>query len=590
MELCQIVEEFHRRVQRQESPRTVIVAPPQHGKSTIVSRHYPSWAMGLNPEYAFIGSSYNQDWASGLCGDVQRIMDSEDYHEVFPNSVIPPKGSGLGARRSDYFELVALPGRYKAAGRGASPAGRPANILVIDDMLKGADEAMSETIRESAWQAYAQDLRPRVQKGGGILLMHTRWHLDDPIGRVIERMEKNSMEAWDIHVFPAIAVEDGKDWRKKGEALAPCRYEIKDLMAIKSVLNAAAWAALYDGDPIPLTGNILPRDKWKYYGATGQPAFPDLRQFDVIVGSWDASFKDTTGADYCSGQVWGVRGAEFWLFPQQEAFIFEQMSYMAFKQAIRQQKYKYPYISFLFIEETANGVAVINELQSEIGGINAVNPSGGKIARAWAASADLCAGNCYLPDPSIAPWIGGFVTRCARFPGDIGKSGTDDDIDAWTQMVNQMRLHTHPLIEIWKETYEKRQADEAAAKDAAELARKIASGEVEAVGNPVDLSTPETIAAPGETIPTKVETKPQERGTRENPGMVRELAQAQKVAAAQRGIFGAEKFTNVNKVTTSTLVKPATNPKTPRCPQCGGLMSKYGDVEVCNNCRGKKQG
>jgi predicted phage terminase large subunit-like protein len=580
VELCNIVEEFHRRVQRKESPRTIIVSHPQSGKSQIVSRQYPSWAMGLNPEYCLIGSSYNQDWANGLCGDIQRIMDTEEYHEVFPNSFIPPRGSGLGARRSDYFELVGLGGRYKAAGRGAAPAGRPAHVLIIDDFLKGADEAMSETIREAAWQSYVQDLRPRVQRGGGILMMFTRWHLDDPIGRALDNAAKGG-EKWDVHVFPAIAQEDGKDWRKKGEALAPSRFNETDLAAIKSVLPAAAWAALYEGDPIPLTGNILPRDKWKYYGGPGQPAFPDMRQFDVFVSTWDASFKDTMGSDFCCGQVWGVRGAEFWLLLN--GYIFEQMSYTAFKQAIRQQSYEHPYISFKLIEETANGVAVINELQSELGGITAINPSGGKIARAWAASADLCAGNCYLPDPSIAPWVGAFVTRCSRFPGDLGKSGTDDDIDAWTQMVNHMRLHTHPLIEIWKEQFEKRREAEAKAKE--ELAAFPESSAPETI-----VAVPETVAAPGETVPIKIETKPRESATRENPAIVRELAQAQKVAAARSGIFGAEKFTDVNKVTTSTLVKPATNPKTPRCPQCGGLMSKYGDVEVCNNCRGKKQG
>lgn len=488
-ELAAILQQFHADVIAKKSPRVIIVAPPQHGKSELVSRRYPAWGMGKNPELCFIGASYNQDWADGLCRDVQRIMDAPDYRGLFPSVKIPPKGYGGAQKRvADYFELIECcplcghdawkeikgaalnrpavaecenckgkfkrrshEGRYKGVGRGGSATGRPAHVLIIDDPLKDYAEAMSDTIRESCWEWYRNALRTRMQKGGGILVMLTRWHEDDLIGKLIQQMTSSGeySEDWQVYVFPAMAEQKQTDWRQPGEALCPTRYEVRDLRVMQANMSPAMWAALYQGRPVPLSGNIYEADKWRYY-----KTLPDIRDFDMILGSWDCTFKDTIAADFVAGHVYGISGARRYLLER----VCEQMSYSLTKQAIREQKARWPMMSWILIEDKANGPAVIDELKNEISGIYAVDPAGGKIARAWAASADQASGNCYLPEPGsvmecpdgtrrTASWVVEYVKHFQKFPN----VAHDDDEDAFSQALNFARLHGFGFTKVWKD-------------------------------------------------------------------------------------------------------------------------------------------
>jgi predicted phage terminase large subunit-like protein len=312
---------------------------------------------------------------------------------------------------------------------------------------------MSEATRESVWQWYLQDLYTRLQEGAGVLATVTRWHLDDLIGRLLEAQTNPGADQWEVHAFPALNAE-------QTEALAPSRYSLDELLRIKANLTDVAWSSLYQGSPVTLTGSILTADKWKYYGGPGQPGLPDLRQFDFIVQTWDGSFKDSTGSDFCAGQVWGCRGAERWLLD----YILEKMSYVRFKEAIRQMKYKWPRSSFILIEDKANGTAVMSDLATEISGLTPVEPCGGKIARAWRAASALAGGNCFLPDASIA-WkmnipVMDFVRRCNVFPANINKAGSDDDVDAFTQMVNKMGEYNFGLAK-WIDQKQAEQANSA---------------------------------------------------------------------------------------------------------------------------------
>lgn len=502
----------------------ILVAPPQHGKSEIVSRKFPAWALGKNPDLRIIAGSYSSSWAESLGSDVQRTMDSAEYHAIFPETCIAGNFSNKHAakRVSDYFEVVDRKGFHRAAGRGVGVTGRSADVLLIDDPVKNAEEALSETTRESTWNWYLQDLYTRLQQGAGVLIMATRWHTDDLIGRLIEA-ETQGGDAWDVYIFPALSAT--------GEALAPSRFDADALLRTKAALSSAIWSSLYDGSPTALEGNIFEASKWKYYGGLGQPALPDLKQFDMIVETWDGSFKDSAGSDFCAGQKWGTRGAERWLL----AYVLEKMAYPRFKQAIRQLSYQEPAASYKLIEETANGAAVISELKIEIGGIKAIKPEGGKIARAWAASADQSAGNCFLPDPSIAPWVGGFVARCAAFPGNIDKAGQDDDIDAFTQMVNWCRTHGSGLFDLWRQQ-----------------AEALKKGEPHPEGRP--------------TLTPHVPVTPLD------------LAAAQKEAE--------------DSWTTQLSPKAvlAETKQTPDCPSCHGALARYREgVWVCGGCGAKGQ-
>lgn len=462
-----IIEKFFVDVLAKKSPRVIIVAPPQHGKSEIVSRKFPSWGMGRAPDLHWMGCSYNQTWADDLCRDVQQVMESPEYGEIFsgvPGSHkvgIPPKGAtNLSKKRvADYFELVGHQGRYKAVGRGGGATGRSAHVLIIDDPFKDAAEATSETIRAGAWEWYTQALRTRVQKGGGILIMHTRWHEDDLAGKCIEQARKTDSDFkddWKVYVFPALADEETdwkvNHWRKPNDALCPNRFEYRDLRMLQSTMSPASWAALYQGSPVALAGNIFDATRWQYYSVP-----PDWRDFDLVVGTVDCSFKDTATSDFVSAQVWGFTGARRFLLDR----VCEQMSYPRTKQCIRELKAAWPMMSHILIEDKANGSAVISELQNEISGIFAIDPAGGKIARAWAASGDQASGNCYLPESGVefarpdgtkwtATWTTGFVTLFKKFPN----VANDDDVDATTQVLNWARNNGLGLIGIWKQQAE----------------------------------------------------------------------------------------------------------------------------------------
>lgn len=406
-------------------------------------------------KYHSVFDVFIPDRSRGRRTNAKRV---EDYFEI--ESVLRCQSCGWNQRIEDRkwlaecpscsaqtVELQSFNGRYKAVGRGGGATGRPAHILLIDDPFKDHAEAISDTIREACWQWYTGALRTRMQKGGGILVMATRWHDDDLIGRLIEQTKSTTSEQWEIYRFPARAGEGEDDgyqnkaipleWRKPLDALSPGRFDSPDLAAIFSVISSVQKSALYDGSPTLLKGNILEADKWRYYSA-----MPDLRDFDLIVMSVDCSFKEATGADNVAIQVWGISRVRCYMLD----YFCEQLSYSRTKDEIRTMKAHWPMVSYVLVEDKANGSAVIEELSKEFSGFKAIEPEGGKISRAWGASARLSSGCLYLPTAAstvrrpdgtsyVATWVTGFVNNCKKFPN----VAHDDDVDSFTQMENWAR-------------------------------------------------------------------------------------------------------------------------------------------------------
>ena len=175
-ELCTSLEVFLDKVVRGESPRLIVMAPPRHGKSQIVSRHFPAFALGKYPDMSFIATSYASDLASSMNRDVQRVIDSDEYYELFPGTRLWGKNirtvaDGSYLRNSDIFEIVNHKGVYKSAGVGAGVTGRGGQVLLIDDPIKDDEEAHSEVVREKIWNWYTSTLYSRQAPGAGILLI-----------------------------------------------------------------------------------------------------------------------------------------------------------------------------------------------------------------------------------------------------------------------------------------------------------------------------------------------------------------------------------------------------------------------------------
>jgi predicted phage terminase large subunit-like protein len=409
-------------VEAMRSPRLIITCPPQHGKSELTSRRFPAYALGRNPDLKIIAASYAADRAFDFSNDVQRIIDSRIYHEIFPYTrIVGQYAKAMTAKRSAaLFQVVGHHGRYRAAGILGGITGEPADVLIVDDPVKDFAEAISEATRESVWNWFTATAMPRVQEGGGVIVIMTRWHLDDLAGRLVEKQPG----VWRIVNFPAIAEHDEPPYRLAGEPLSPERYSLEYLVSIRDggATSTYQWEALYQQNPSPIAGGIFKRDDWQFYR--------DLPEsFSETLQSWDCTFKDTRGSDFVVGQVWGISGAGRYLLDQ----VRGQLTFSQTLAAIRQVSAKWPQAHRKLIEDKANGSAVIDTLRSEIPGLIAVNPEGGKEARAHAVSAFVQGHNVYLP--ADASWVPGFIEECAQFPS--GKH--DDQVDAMTQALNYAR-------------------------------------------------------------------------------------------------------------------------------------------------------
>lgn len=299
------------------------------------------------------------------------------------------------------------------------------NCLIIDDPVKDRAEANSATVRQSIWDWYTSTAYTRLSPGGGVIVMATRWHLDDLIGRLIENMENGQGDTFTVINYPAIAEHD-EIHRRKGEALHPERYSLDQLKKIQKTVGSRDWAALYQQHPIPDGGNIFKAEWFKYWTESSLPP-----EFDQIVTSWDMTFKDSKNSDYVVGQVWGKKGANFYLLDQ----VRGQWDFVKTREMFLILAHKWPKALRKLVEDKANGSAIISELQKTVSGIVPVTPKESKEARASAITPFFEAGNVYLPDPKKTPWMGAFEAELLNFPA----GAHDDCVDSLSQCLNYFR-------------------------------------------------------------------------------------------------------------------------------------------------------
>lgn len=428
-DICAALDAFLAAVAEGRSPRLMLCMPPRHGKSELVSRRFPAYAFGRHPDISIIATSYAADLASRMNRDVQRVMDEESYRELFPAVGLSGKNirtvaDGSYLRNSDIFEIVGRKGSYRSAGVGGGITGMGGDILIIDDPFKDRAEADSPTIRRKVWDWYTSTLYTRLSPGGGILLINTRWHMDDLSGRLLEMQRRGEGDAWTVMNFQAVSTGD-EPRRKAGEALHPERYPLEQLMAIKAALGARDWEALYQQRPTPDGGSIFRAEWLRFWYPKDLP-----EKFDQLLLSWDMTFKDRDDADYVVGQVWGRKGADRWLLDQ----VRRRMGFTDTVAAFRALAERWPGAARKLVEDKANGPAVIDALRHTVPGIIPVEPDGSKTARAHAVTALFEAGNVLLPHPDHCPWAADYLAELTAFPA----APHDDQVDATTQALRDM--------------------------------------------------------------------------------------------------------------------------------------------------------
>lgn len=237
--------------------RLIISLPPRHGKSELISRRLPAFLLGIDPDISIIASSYSADLSSRNNRDVQRIIESERYKALFPKTFLNDSNSrtvaGSWLRNSDLFEIVGHKGVYRSAGVGGGITGMGGQWLLIDDPVKNREEADSATYRQVNWDWYTSTFSTRQEADARILIIMTRWHSDDLVGRLLNLAENDpKADQWQVINLPAICTDSegpAYDPRQKGDALWPEKFSIESLEKMKASIGEYQWSALYQQYP-----------------------------------------------------------------------------------------------------------------------------------------------------------------------------------------------------------------------------------------------------------------------------------------------------------------------------------------------------
>lgn len=427
---------------------------PTHN-SELVSRRFPAYALGKHPSLPIIATSYSSDLASSINRDVQRIIDSEEYRDLFPGTSLWGKNirtvaDGSYLRNSDMFEVVNHRGLYKSAGVGAGITGRGGRILLIDDPIADAAQAHSQTVRNAIWEWYTTTLYTRCEPGGGILLIQTRWHEDDLAGRILRNMEKGG-EQWKVLRYPAIAEED-EEYRAKGEPLHPERYSLEMLNKIKTGtedtpgVGSRTWSALYQQRPSAAEGNIFKRENWKWLRAPKRVSEMEKHERDAyfrelgierVIQRWDTALGAKKQADFSACVTLGIAQSRYYVLD-----VWKQQ--IEFPEVRRQVQALYdkwaPYKVIVEGGGSASGKATVQTMKREtrVPVYEAIT-STDKVLRADIVSPNQESGLVYLFEGE--EWTSDFVDQCANFPS----IRHDDDVDAFIGAVEEATSDSGPF-------------------------------------------------------------------------------------------------------------------------------------------------
>lgn len=280
------------KVEKGHIPRLIVTLPPRHGKTELISRRFIPWLLGRGPYRNIIFATYNEPFSQDIGSDCRNIMQSPGFKQVFPKFRF--RMGGLSKEK-----LQAAEGGMAAfVGRGGSITGRGADILIIDDPIKDSEEAQSPTLRAKLWDWFTQVAMTRLMtKFACVVVVHTRWHEDDLIGRITDPTNpcysEEEAAKWKIINLPAIAGADDPLGRKPGEALWPERFDLEFLNAAKQ-LDSRGFSALYQQRPTPDDGDLFRADWFITYEKSQLPS--DLRIYaasDHAIGT-DKTRNDAT--------------------------------------------------------------------------------------------------------------------------------------------------------------------------------------------------------------------------------------------------------------------------------------------------------
>jgi len=399
--------------------RLIINMPPRHTKSEFASYLLPAWFLGKFPGKKVIQCSNTGELAVGFGRKVRNLVDSEVYHDIFPELTLQADSKAAGrwntSKGGDYF----------AIGVGGTVTGKGADVLIIDDPHSEQEAAMAASnpeIYDKVYEWYTSGPRQRLQPGGAIVIVMTRWASRDLTGQVLKSAAQRSGEEWEVIEFPAIL--------PSGSSLWPEFWALDELQALREELPNSKWQAQYQQNPIGNESAIIKRDWWKWWEKDDPP------HCDYILQTWDTAFEKTQRADYSAGTTWGV----FNLHEDHGApniillnTYKKRVEYPDLKKDVLREYNEYEPDGVL-IEKKASGAPLIYELRAMGIPVQEFTPGKGqdKIARLNAVSDIIASGKVWIPRTR---WAEELVDEVASFP-----SGEHDDlVDATTLALMRFR-------------------------------------------------------------------------------------------------------------------------------------------------------
>lgn len=401
----QMIEKIERAINTPNA-KLFIACPPRHSKSYLVSNLLSAYAMSTRRNCHVVVGSYSSELSLELGRRTKILFDSDLYKKIFQDISISHDSSSKTrfhlSNGSSFFSV----------GIGGSLVGKSASILVIDDCYSGLDQARSRLYQETLRTWYQGSFFTRRFPGAPIIIINTTWTEADLPLQLIQQEPGE----WEVLKLPAI--------QDDGSALWPEMFPIKELEKIKRSIGSSMFEALYQQRPTALEGGIIKRNWIKTYVHPPQ-------YLDRVITSWDTSFKETSSGSYVVGQVWGARGADRHLLAQSR----KRMDFPDTIRAIQELSAKYSKSQAHLIEDKANGPAIISALQKHISGIIPIKADTSKEARLSAVAPQFEAGNVYVPDPAMNPWVQEWIDELCTFPN----GAHDDQCDATSQALEYLR-------------------------------------------------------------------------------------------------------------------------------------------------------
>jgi predicted phage terminase large subunit-like protein len=414
----EIMAEAFERVARGELKRLIINMPPRHTKSEFASYLLPAWFLGRFPTKKVIQTSHTAELATDFGRKVRNLVDSEAYKSIFPNVALQSDSKAAGRWNTSHG------GTYFAIGVGGAVTGKGADLLIIDDPHSEQEAILAEVnpeIYDKVHEWYSSGPRQRLQPGGSIVVVMTRWSKRDLTAQVVKSSVQRGGEEWEVIELPAIL--------PSGNPLWPEFWSLAELTALKEELPVHKWMAQYMQAPTGAEGALIKREWWREWEHDKPP------KCDYIIQSWDTAFNKGTRNDYSACITLGIFHPEDEPHPQiilLDAFK-ERMEFPELK-AKALELYKEYEPDCCIIEAKAAGTPLLQELRSIGIPLQDYTPVRGndKITRVNAVADLFASGMVWAPQTR---WAEEVIEEFASFP----QGEHDDLVDSMTQALLRFR-------------------------------------------------------------------------------------------------------------------------------------------------------